>query len=329
MVSVIMPAFNAGKFIATAIESVLKQTYADWELIVVDDKSTDNTYDIILDYASRDKRIKAYQLNVNSGSAQRPRLTAENIAQGSFICLLDADDELETLYLEKLLKRQEETDADAVIGRLCSMTENGIKKDSFNPTDRVDLDSIITGKEAFMMTVGSWDINGLGIFKREVLDFASKKSNQLLDSINADELYTRIKFLYCNKVAFCNADYFYRNNLESITKKFSIKLFDSLDAVSKVRLLALEIFGVRSIEYTKAVSYQFKAILTSISLYCEKMLEIDYSNRSFVKQKIHNSWRQLTYADVLRSSLKEGLIYFLGFRLVYYLFVFRNYVRGK
>ena len=61
-----------------------------------------NTFDIITVFANKDCRIKIYQLENNSGSAQRPRLTAEKLAQGAFICQLDADDVLEKRYLEKL-----------------------------------------------------------------------------------------------------------------------------------------------------------------------------------------------------------------------------------
>lgn len=324
-----MPAFNAGKYVAGAIESVLKQTYTDWELIIVDDKSLDDTYEIALDYASRDKRIRVYQLEKNSGSAQRPRFTAEKKARGEFICLLDADDVLDSKYLDKLLSRYKETKADAVLGRLCSMTENGIKQGPFNPSNRVDLNSIISGKDAFMLTVGSWEINGLGLYKRDVLDVASKQFNQLLDSINADELYTRVKFLACNNVAFCNADYFYRDNSESITKKFSIKLFDCLDAVNGVRLLTLKEFGRNSQEYSKSVLYLFSTILRCISLFFKKKDELTHEYQVAIKQKIHTNWDYLSLVDVLKCSVKKGIAYSCGFNTIFLAYRIRYYVRKK
>lgn len=324
-----MPAYNAGKYIADSIESVLQQSYKDWELIIVDDKSTDNTYEISLKFAHHDDRIKVYQLEKNSGSAQRPRLMAEKIAKGKLVCYLDADDILESMYLEKLLNRQIETQADAIIGRLCGLTTDGIKQNPFNPKLGFDLDSLVSGKEAFMLTVGSWEINGLGLFKKEVLDIALNKTSRLIDSINADELYTRIKFLSCNTVAFCQADYYYRNNLESITKKFSIKLFDCLDAVSSVRLLTCEIFGKNSKEYAKATSYHFSTIRYCISLFRKKISSIDVDKRLSIKNKIHSNWRQLSVIEVFRSSVKEGILYFLGFNFVYMAYILRNYVKFK
>lgn len=69
LVSIIMPAYNAEKYIEEAIQSVLKQTYTNWELIITDDKSTDDTEKIIKKYQDQDKRIKLYALSKNQGVA--------------------------------------------------------------------------------------------------------------------------------------------------------------------------------------------------------------------------------------------------------------------
>jgi teichuronic acid biosynthesis glycosyltransferase TuaG len=68
-VSIITPSYNSEKFIAQTIESVLNQTYREWELIIVDDKSTDNTAKVIESYIQKDKRIKCILLEENSGPA--------------------------------------------------------------------------------------------------------------------------------------------------------------------------------------------------------------------------------------------------------------------
>ena len=76
VISIAMPAYNAEKYISYAIESVIKQTFEDWELIIVDDASTDSTPNIIEEYAKRDSRIRVYTEKENSGSARLPRLKA-------------------------------------------------------------------------------------------------------------------------------------------------------------------------------------------------------------------------------------------------------------
>lgn len=90
LVSVITPCYNGAKYIGETIESVLSQTYKDWEMIIVDDGSSDNSADIIAEYAEKDSRIK-YVRQKNSGSAAA-RNTGIKTAEGQYIALLDADD---------------------------------------------------------------------------------------------------------------------------------------------------------------------------------------------------------------------------------------------
>jgi teichuronic acid biosynthesis glycosyltransferase TuaG len=90
LVSVIMPAYNAEKYIAEAIHSVTEQTYKAWELIVVDDGSTDNTASLIKEYAGKDNRIRyIHQDNGRQGKARNNGLKQ---AGGEYIAFLDADD---------------------------------------------------------------------------------------------------------------------------------------------------------------------------------------------------------------------------------------------
>lgn len=102
LVSIITPAFNSDKFIRETIASVQQQTYQNWEMIIVDDCSSDNTVEIIAEIAARDSRIKYFSLSKNSGTG-----IARNIAlgktSGKYIAFLDADDLWKPLKLEKQL----------------------------------------------------------------------------------------------------------------------------------------------------------------------------------------------------------------------------------
>lgn len=89
LVSVIMPSWNTGKFIAESIQSVIDQTYENWELIIVDDCSTDNTDEVVAKFT--DKRIRYFKNEKNSGAAlSRNRALRE--ARGEWIAFLDSDD---------------------------------------------------------------------------------------------------------------------------------------------------------------------------------------------------------------------------------------------
>lgn len=100
-VSVIMPAYNSGKFIGQAIDSVVAQTYSNWELLIVDDSSTDDTSEIIRQRQAYDERIQFFQHETNLGT-QYARNKAIEKASGRFIAFLDADD----LWLPEKLEIQ-------------------------------------------------------------------------------------------------------------------------------------------------------------------------------------------------------------------------------
>ncbi|SDW86916.1 Glycosyltransferase involved in cell wall bisynthesis [Lutibacter oricola] len=91
LVSIITPNFNAEKYISQTIESVLNQTYTNWELIIVDDCSTDNSVKIIHQFLGSEAKIKLIKLELNSGAAVARNKGIE-IANGDYISFLDSDD---------------------------------------------------------------------------------------------------------------------------------------------------------------------------------------------------------------------------------------------
>lgn len=103
LVSIIMPSHNSAEFIAESIESVLRQTYQNWELLIQDDGSTDNTLGIIEHYANDDKRIK-YMARSSSMGAAITRNEALQRAQGRWMAFLDSDDQWEPNKLEHQLQ---------------------------------------------------------------------------------------------------------------------------------------------------------------------------------------------------------------------------------
>ena len=101
LVSVIMPSYGSEKFISKSMDSVLLQTYDNWELIIIDDCSPDESNKIIKEYLSKDNRIKFIKLEKNSGAAVARNKGIE-IAKGRFIAFLDSDD----LWLPEKLEKQ-------------------------------------------------------------------------------------------------------------------------------------------------------------------------------------------------------------------------------
>ncbi len=90
-VSVVMPVFNSALFLKDAINSVIGQTFENWELIIVDDFSTDNSVSIVQDLSKNNSRIKIIQLSKNVGAALARNIGID-VASGDFIAFLDSDD---------------------------------------------------------------------------------------------------------------------------------------------------------------------------------------------------------------------------------------------
>ena len=127
LVSIIMPSYNTAEYIAESIQSVLSQSYIDWELIVVDDCSTDNTDEVVKPYLS-DERIIYLKNEMNSGAAvSRNRALRE--AKGRWIAFLDSDD----LWMPEKLEKQ-----------ISFMEENGYSF-SYTNYEEIDVDGNSTG----------------------------------------------------------------------------------------------------------------------------------------------------------------------------------------
>jgi teichuronic acid biosynthesis glycosyltransferase TuaG len=101
LISIITPTYNSGIYIKKTIQSVINQTYSNWELIIIDDCSVDNTLEIVKLFSNNDSRIKLLQLEVNSGAAIARNRGLE-IAKGRFIAFCDCDD----IWFENKLEYQ-------------------------------------------------------------------------------------------------------------------------------------------------------------------------------------------------------------------------------
>lgn len=108
-ISIITPVYNSEKYIENTIKTVLNQTYQNWELLLVDDCSTDNSKNIIEEYTKKDKRIKYFILEKNSGAAVARNYALEK-STGKYIAYLDSDDLWFKEKLEKQLRYMEEND---------------------------------------------------------------------------------------------------------------------------------------------------------------------------------------------------------------------------
>ena len=171
LVSIIMPAYNAERYIARAIDSVLQQSFSAWELIIIDDCSSDATKNIIETYQNNDKRIKPIYLSNNGGRPSIAKNFGLKRAIGKYVAFLDSDD---IWMAEKLAKQVEVMQKDSNCG-LCYtggfwIDEQGSQIKSFLPRYRsgnlfykmlkryeLNNQSVLITKQALLNTLGKFN----------------------------------------------------------------------------------------------------------------------------------------------------------------------------
>ena len=147
LISVVIPVYNAEIFLNESLQSVIAQTYQDWELLVIDDCSTDNSASIIKQYVEQDSRIRYFKTDRPSGSPTLPRNIGIENARGRYIAFLDSDD----AWLPDKLERQMamfEKHADMAIcfSNYEKMAENGERNDRIiKAPERVTYKQLLLG----------------------------------------------------------------------------------------------------------------------------------------------------------------------------------------
>ena len=242
-ISIIMPAYNVGKYIREAIDSIIAQTFTNWELIICDDCSSDNTVAIIQEYCKKDDRISLIKRKENSGGVRLPVREAALASSTSLIMTFDSDDFLDCDYIEKLYLRKKQTGANVVLSRLSFCDERGEEMQKFLPKDGFDYSLIITGKEAAKLTLGELhiSISGLLIDKNIFIKNTTTLS-KAIEECSYDEIDKRRLILQNDKVAFANTKYYYRQQPKSLMHNTGIKRYDFLKSIKFTYELAKEHF---------------------------------------------------------------------------------------
>ena len=205
--SVIIPVYNAEKWISETLDSIVNQTYKDIEIIVVDDGSSDNSLAIVNGYAERDDRIKIISKK-NGGVSSARNVGIEN-ATGDYVAFIDADDYVELDAYEKLIKRHEECGADITFcsfvrffpnGKTLYMRENSLKRLCENPGD-IQYFFLYTEPEVRDGVLYTDDIHGAiwrSIFRRDII--VDNDIRFPTDMRFAEDMVFILKYLqYCKK----------------------------------------------------------------------------------------------------------------------------------
>lgn len=208
MISVVITAYNVAAYIEQAVSSVLDQTHEDLEVIVVLDKPTDNTGEIVARLADEDKRVRVLENpeNVGAGLSRRNGIKA---AKGEYILLLDGDDFLRPTFLADLYAMACATDADIISGGIEVLHENGVRDITLygqQVTEGYDKVTKFWGERIVFMN------NKL--IRREIHDKVEYCGRRYIE----DTPVIIPQLWHANKVAYVdNAGYVYRMQPNSLT----------------------------------------------------------------------------------------------------------------
>ena len=136
--SVIVPIYNVEEYLANCIESILNQTFKDFELILINDGSTDNSLEICYRYRDRDKRINV--INKKNGGVSSARNIGIEISKGEYIAFVDPDDDIEINMYEELMGIMENNNVDIVVSgfKFINLINNTSEKfNIYNRTNRI------------------------------------------------------------------------------------------------------------------------------------------------------------------------------------------------
>lgn len=209
MISVIVPVYNAEKYIERCVNSIISQTYSDWELFLIDDGSKDNSLKKIKEYEQRDKRITAiHQENQGAGAARNKGL---EFVSGSYVVFVDSDDYIEANYFNLLSKHNE----DVVFIDVNRRNEKGeiTAQERLSAYKETDKDDILRGQMTGKILWG-------GVrkaVKRELLENHGIRYSDL--KVGEEAIYSFQLLYYAESISFIeNAVYNYEVHAGSLSQ---------------------------------------------------------------------------------------------------------------
>lgn len=228
-ISVLMPVYNSEKFLLETVQAVINQSYINWELILVDDGSTDNSKEICTKLMNDDKRIK-YIFQENLGVSHTRNVALEN-AQGKYIVFVDSDDLIHEDYLKILINSIEKNNSDISV---CNFIERKISNTGKveDITREFYLKEVMEMSEMkdYIMDFGnSGLLNPLWnkIYKREIIENNNITFDEKVET-GEDFIFNLQYFRKVKKISFIKDSLYYyiRRNNNSITYKYIENMYE-------------------------------------------------------------------------------------------------------
>lgn len=232
--SIIVPIYNVERYLERCIISILNQTYVNFELILVNDGSIDNSKDICEKYLSIDNRIKL--INKKNGGLSSARNTGIELAIGEYIAFVDSDDYINKYMYEVLITTLKKDKSDMVICGYNKVDQNEANFQEIN--NYIDVNNVLASKISKVEALDKLLIEGEKfvfawnkIYKRKLFNELRYKNGKIYE----DEFLAHRVLYKCNKVSVINEKlYFYiQRDGSIINSKFTTKRFDKVYALKE------------------------------------------------------------------------------------------------
>ncbi len=237
MISIIIPVYNVEKYLDECLLSVFNQSYKDWECILVDDGSSDNSGVICDKWSKADSRfICIHQTNQGVSAARNIGLKK---AKGEYIIFVDSDDFIEPNYLVNLKREICCKDIDIVVSGIVKIYKNGFKESTV-PTHNITIEMSNIYSNIFLENIGLFYGPTSKIYKKSIISkysiyFPKDKS------LGEDMIFNFTYLTYCGKIRLIkSADYNYRQLENGLCNKYRADLFDCLFYIWNFRIKVLK-----------------------------------------------------------------------------------------
>ena len=289
MISIFIAVYNGERFLKRTINSILSQSFINWEVLCIDDSSTDGSYRILQEYSNKDKRIHLFR-KPNGGSVPPSWRYVIPHIKGDFVLYMSQDDLLLPDTLDKLIKRQQETSADAVIPHEIHYHE-GQPEDKQHHLCGIngDITPILSGREAFRLMI-DYSISGRALWSIHIV----REIGMPADTYNTDELAQRLWVLNCNKVVFSDAIFLYcRDNPDAITTKHSPRHHESCLTNALLLQQAEQVFPEDTKLLLSMANGYYDYLLKMFIIYYQRKESYTSNEKKRSLEKLHKAYQIL------------------------------------
>ncbi len=297
-ISILVAAYNGGEYLRKCLDSLVCQTFSDFEAVCIDDASTDSSADIIAGYAARDSRFRLVRLTENGGHAKALNAGLP-YCKGEFITFLDADDWYSADALQLLIDEFDgNPKADCVLFR-CVMTGEDGSETAYKGVDF----NTLTGREACILSF-SWRVHGIYAARRELYE---RYPYDDTCRVYSDDNTTRVHYYISREVVQSGAVYYYLQHSASVSHKISTLRMLRITAADSMRR-QLEALGCDGEMCALYETERWKIVVDCYYFYYKNRRLLTKEERNYCLKAIRAGWESVSFS-LLDRRLRRRLGY--------------------